>query len=190
MTRPLPLLLSLCFTLLALVRVAHAEDPAERAARRHYERGQKLFNLQKFDEALEQYQKAFDAKPIPDFLFNIGQCQRNLGDYEAAIFSFKRYLKLDPETDNREKVESLIEELEEKVDEANAERMRLGKRKRTPDPEEPEQPEQPAGKPVYSKWWFWTGIAVVGVAGGVGIYAATRGDGAPDTDFGPFGFDK
>lgn len=190
MTRPLPILLALCLTLLALVRVAHAEDPAERAARRHYERGQKLFNLQKFDEALEQYQKAFDAKPIPDFLFNIGQCQRNLGDYEAAIFSFKRYLKLDPETENREKVESLIEELEEKIDEANTERMRLGKRPRADEPdEEPENPEQPAGRPVYKKWWFWTGLAVVGVAGGVGVYAATRSS-APDTDFGPFGFDK
>jgi hypothetical protein len=77
------------------VQVAHANDPTERAARRHYERGQKLFALQKFDEALDQFQKAFDAKPIPDFLFNIGQCQRNLGDYEAAIFSFKKFLKLD-----------------------------------------------------------------------------------------------
>jgi len=192
MTRPLPFLLALCLTLVAFVRAAHADDPSERAARRHYERGLKLFNLQKFDEALEQYQKAFDAKPIPDFLFNIGQCQRNLGDYEAAIFSFKRYLKLLPDADNREKVESLIDELEEKIDEANTERMRLGKRPKERDPDEDpdEQPEQLEGKPVYKKWWFWTGMAVVGVAGGVGIYAATRGNGAPETDFGPFGFDK
>jgi hypothetical protein len=36
---------------------------------------------------------------------------------------------------------------------------------------------------VYKKWWFWTGMAVVAV-GAVGIYAATSGSDAPDTDFG------
>ena len=104
MTRALPrTLIAVCFLLLAFVRAAHAEDPSERAAKRHYDRGQKLFALQKFDEALDQYQKAYDAKPIPAFLFNIGQCHRNLGDLDAAIFSFKRYLKLDPEADNRDR---------------------------------------------------------------------------------------
>ncbi len=187
MTRAVPrILIATCFALLAFTRAAHAEDVAERAAKRHYERGQKLFGLQKFEDALEQFQKAFDAKPIPDFLFNIGQCQRNLGDYEAAIFSFKRYLKLDPETDNREKVESLIADLEEKQAAGNSARMGLGKKKREPDDGPTETSD---GKPIYKKWWFWTGIAVVGAAGGVGIYVATRSGGPPDADY-HFEFDK
>ena len=61
---------------------------------------EKLFALGKFDDALDEYQKAFDAKPMPDFLFNIGQCYRNLGDYQQAIFSFKKYLKLEPDAPN------------------------------------------------------------------------------------------
>lgn len=187
MTRPLPrTLLAVCFVLLAFVRAAHADDPAERAAKRHYDRGQKLFNLQKFEKALDQFQKAFDAKPIPGFLFLIGQCHRNLGDYDAAIFSFKRYLKLDPEADNREQVEALIEELETKKAEEDTERLRLGTRKKPRDEEDqPPPPENPEGAPVFRKWWFWTGVAVVGVAGGVGIYYATKsGSGAPGTDLG------
>src|SRR5205814_7277149 len=96
MSRAILTLLAICLACAAYVRIAHAEDTTTRAAKRHYDRGQKLFALQKFDEALDQFQQAFDAKPIPDFLFNIGQCQRNLGDYESAIFSFKRYLKLSP----------------------------------------------------------------------------------------------
>ncbi|MBA3817862.1 MAG: tetratricopeptide repeat protein [Deltaproteobacteria bacterium] len=185
------ILIALCFALVAVpgaTRTAQAETASERAAKRHYDRGQKLFALQKFDDALEQFQKAFDADPIPDFLFNIAQCQRNLGDYEAAIFSFKRFLKLDPEAENREKVEALIAELEEKLAEGNTERLGLGKRQQARGEDEN---ETAASAPVYKKWWFWTGIAVVSVGASVGIYAATRsGDGAPETDFGPFGFDK
>src|SRR6187551_2120899 len=107
------LLLVVCFAV-AAPSVAHADDPATRAARRHYERGEKLFALGKFDDALEEYQTAFDAKPLPGFLYNIGQCYRNLGDYDQAIFSFKKYLKLEPDASNKEAVERLIEELEEK----------------------------------------------------------------------------
>src|SRR5215510_5572415 len=108
------LLLVVCFTFAVPSRTARADDPAERAARRHYERGEKLFALGKFDDALEEYQTAFDTKPLPGFLYNIGQCYRNLGDYEQAIFSFKKYLKLEPEASNKDAVEKLIEDLEEK----------------------------------------------------------------------------
>jgi tetratricopeptide (TPR) repeat protein len=186
MTRAILFLLAICLACVASARTAHADDPAMRAAKRHYERGQKLFALQKFDEALEQFQAAFDAKPIPDFLFNIGQCHRNLGDYEAAIFSFKRYLKLDPDAENREQVEELITQLEEKKDAEDAKKRGLGKKRREPgdggdgDRDRP----QAAGSPFYKKWWFWTGVVVVGAAGGVGVYAATSGGGAPDTSLG------
>ncbi|HET9625915.1 MAG TPA: tetratricopeptide repeat protein, partial [Kofleriaceae bacterium] len=90
--RPL-LVLSL---LLLFGRVALADDAAMRESKRHFERGEKLYALTRFSEALDEYQKAFDAKPIPAFLFNIGQCYRNLGDYDAAIFSYRKYLKLAP----------------------------------------------------------------------------------------------
>jgi len=175
-------LLALCLTVLALVRVARADDPGESAAKRHYERGQKLFNLQKFHEALEEFQQAYDAKPIPDFLFNIGQCHRNLGDYDAAIFSFKNFLKLDPEAPNREQVEHLIEELEQNQAEGQSRRLGLLQRPSS-------GPE--SSRPIYKKWWFWTGLAVVSAgAGAVGVYAVTRRDGAPATDFGNIVFGK
>ena len=43
---------SLC-AVLVLARVAYADDPATRAAKRHFDRGQKLFTLGKFDQALD-----------------------------------------------------------------------------------------------------------------------------------------
>jgi len=170
-----------CLAVTALpARVALADTAQEKAAKRHFERGEKLFALGKFDEALEQYQKAYDAEPIPGFLFNIGQCHRNLGDYESAVFSYKKYLKLDPEAPNREQVEGLIEDLERKLAEDDTDRFRLRKK---PEPER-------EGAPVYKKWWFWTGIAVVGVGAGIGIYAVTSSGGVPDSELGTIVFGK
>ena len=167
-------------------------DPAEQAAKKYYEKGQKLFNLRKFDEAIEQYQKAFEEKPIPGILFMIGQAQRNLGDNEAAVFSYKRYLHLDPDADNREQVETTITALEEQIDRDKAAQLQLTPAKlRDPDDGTTSAPvtEHPEGpRPVYKKWWFWTGVAVVAVGGGVGVYAATRpgGGGAPETTLGTY----
>lgn len=197
-TRAITLLLTICLACLAAARPAYAEDPATRMAKRHYDRGQKLFALQKFDQALEQFQQAFDAKPIPDFLFNIGQCHRNLGDYEAAIFSFKRYLKLAPDAPNREQVEELIGQLEEKQAAADAQKRGLGPRRegqsdrprrardrdRDRDGDDDGDRDRAQGSPFYKKWWFWTSVVVVGAAGGVGVYAATSGGGPPDTSLG------
>ena len=177
------LVLVSCLTaaVLPAPRIAFAETAQEKASRRHYDRAEKQFALGKFEDALEYYQKAYDADPRPGFLFNIGQCHRNIGDYESAVFSYKKYLKLEPDAPNREQVEGLIEDLERKLAEDDTDRFRLRKKPKV---------EESEGKPVYKKWWFWTGIAVVGVAGGVGIYAATSGSSLPDSELGNIVFGK
>jgi tetratricopeptide (TPR) repeat protein len=172
------LLLMVCLAVAVPARTASADDPATRSARRHFERGEKLFALGKFDDALEEYQTAFDAKPLPGFLYNIGQCFRNLGDLDQAIFSFKKYLRLEPEAENKEAVERLISDLEEQK--AKGEGEKFVRRK----------PKQES-KPVYKKWWFWTGVGAVVVGGSVGIYAASSGgSGPPMTDLGNIVFGK
>ena len=179
-------LASLCF----FVVPAHADDLATRSAKRHYERGEKLFALARFDQALDEYQQAFDAKPLGDFLYNIGQCYRNLSDYNQAIFSFKKYLKLKPDADDRDKVEKLIEELE-----ARQQRGEGAKFAPKPEPGGSDgsggsgapPPRREEAAPVYKQWWFWTGIAIVGVAGGVGVYEVTKSSGPPSTDLGNIG---
>src|SRR5262245_8481114 len=170
------LLLMVSLAIAVPARTARADDPATRSARRHFERGEKLFALGKFDEALEEYQTAFDAKPLPGFLYNIGQCYRNLGDYDQAIFSFKKYLKLEPEAPNKEAVERLIEELEEKQAQGDSQKY-IRKKKEGP-------------RPIYKKWWFWTGVGVVAVGGTAAIYASGGGSSPPTTDLGNIVFGK
>ena len=174
-------LLVICFVAIA-PRPAFADDPSTRSAKRHFESGEKLFALGKFDQALDEYQKAFDAKQIPDFLYNIAQCYRNLGDYDQAIFSFKKFLKLEPDAPNRELVEHTIEQLQDKKERGDGQKF-------FKKDEPPERPPPKDGKPIYKQWWFWTGVAVVGVAGGTGIYLGTRG-GPPATDLGNIALGK
>ncbi len=170
-------------TLCVSATAVRADDLDTRTAKRHFERGEQLFALGRFDAALDEYQKAFDAKPIPDFLFNIGQCYRNLGDYTQAIFSFKKYLKLEPDAPDREKVEKLIEELDDKQQRDRGQKLIQP----TPPMQSPSHAD--AHTPIYKQWWFWAGIAVASVAGGVGIYEGTKG-GPPNTDLGNIVFGK
>src|SRR5690349_17724289 len=172
------LLLCVCLAVAVPARTSYADDPATRAARRHFERGEKLFALGKFDEALEEYQTAFDAKPLPAFLYNIGQCYRNLGDLDQAIFSFKKYLKLEPEAENKDAVNRLVEDLEDQK--ARGEGEKFVRKK-----------PQGESKPIYKKWWFWTGVGAVVVGGSIGIYAASNnGSGPPMSDLGNIVFGK
>jgi len=84
-------------------------------------------------------------------------------------------LKLDPESEKRDQVEGLIDELETKQAEAESKRLQLDKPSQPP-PVVVVRP-QPSDAPIYKQWWFWTGVVVVGVAGGVGIFEATKGGG-------------
>lgn len=162
---------------------AWADDPTTRAARRAFDKADKLFALGRFDEALEQYQKAFDAKPIPDFLFNIGQCYRNLNDYDSAIFSFQKFLTLDPETPRREAVEQLINELEGKKAQAEL----LARERKAAEKNQPPVAKKPS---ITKRWWFWTGLVTIAAAGGGTAYFLTRDDGVPSSDLGNINFPK
>jgi tetratricopeptide (TPR) repeat protein len=88
----------------------------EKESRRLFQKAELGFNLGKFEDALADYQAAYQAKPLPGFLFNIAQCYRNLTNYERARFFYRRYLKLEPRSPNRHLVEQLIAEMTERMD--------------------------------------------------------------------------
>ena len=66
-----------------------ASDAGARPGQALFERAQASFSQGRFDEARADYQAAYEAEPLPAFLFNIGQCHRNLGEYRtgAVLFS-------------------------------------------------------------------------------------------------------
>ena len=92
-------------------------DAATAYAKEVFDRAQALYAAGKYEEALEQYNKAYDAKPLPGLLFNIGQCHRQLGNKERALFFYRRYLEQDPKAENRVEVEKRMAELERSMKE-------------------------------------------------------------------------
>jgi hypothetical protein len=204
--------------------VARAGDD-EKQARTLYERAEKSFDLGKFAEALADYQAAYEAKPLPGFLFNIAQCYRNMGNFERARFFFRRYLTLEPHAPNHRRVEELISEMSRQLDAQTAAAatnsppatappptaapplpMAAARSLPVPSPGPPPAeappaapvvvpspspppppsaapavesaapsvplltetapPPEPSHRPIWKRWWFWTGVGAV-VAGGV-----------------------
>ena len=107
------LLVALVLAVVVAPRGARAEDGAS-AARAHFQKAEAAFNMGDFEGALASYQAAYKAKPLPGLLFNVGQCHRNMGNHERALFFYRRYLALSPDTPNRSLVEGLIAEEEKK----------------------------------------------------------------------------
>ena len=149
----------------ALLAASLPAPPAradEQAAREHFDRAEILYADGQFEGALAEYLEAFEEAPLPELLFNVGQCQRNLDRYGEAIFSFWRYLGLRPDAPNRAAVLKLIEELERKRERAIV--------VRPPVPEQRQDlvvvapaPRRSSG-PFYRSWWFITGVVVAAAA--------------------------
>ncbi len=101
-------------------QAAPASGPAnDKQARELFQSAENSFNLGRFADALADYQGAYQAKPLPAFLFNIAQCYRNMQSYERARFFLRRYLALEPHSPNRRLVEDLIAEMTRELDKAD-----------------------------------------------------------------------
>jgi len=173
----------------------------DKQARELFQSAENSFNLGRFPDALADYQAAYEAKPLPAFLFNIAQCYRNMQSYERARFFFRRYLALDPHTPNRRLVEDLIAEMTRELDKADkadtSDKADKGHQNDelaappsalavaahpaaaplvTPPPAsvpvpmpalalERSVPPPAESRPIYKRWWFWTGAGAVVAAG-------------------------
>jgi len=102
--RPLPSLLLL--TLLA--GTAHAETDAAKAKAR-FEKAQRMFQAQKYLEAVEELQQAYVLDPKPEYLYAIAQGFRLAGDCPKAIRGYEQYLKTNPPKVDAEKAHANIE---------------------------------------------------------------------------------
>ena len=99
--------------------VAQAQSDSEKRqqAKEHYEMANRFYDVGKYGDAINEYEKAYLLVEDPALLFNIGQAYR-LGDHlEDAIRSYKNYLRRRPDASNRADVEKKIADLERTLDE-------------------------------------------------------------------------
>jgi tetratricopeptide (TPR) repeat protein len=172
---------------------ANADSARLREARAHYEQAVANYNLDEYAPALAEFREAYRIKPDPSFLFNIAQCHRKLGQNDAALDFYRKYLRNLPDAPNRADVERMIAELhaKETAPQPDATPAPAPVAAPTPVPAPPPlaapapeatliaTPATPApqpSSPVYKRWWFWTGVGVIVVSAVViGVVASSKG---------------
>jgi tetratricopeptide (TPR) repeat protein len=188
---------------LAVGSFAFAAPPSDKTgsekAREHFQRGEAFFKLEKYNDALGEYEKGYIAKSDASFLYNIAQCHRLMGDKPAALRFYRRFLNEATRVPNRPIVEQHIRDLEKALADAPppppveapppapiavplpvASGAALATNPGAPVlmDEPPASGSSDAARPIYKRWWFWTAVGVVLIGGSIGVYAATRSSGS------------
>jgi tetratricopeptide (TPR) repeat protein len=101
-----------CVCLASAAAPVHAQTVDRQRARVLFQQGEEHFRRQEHQAAHDAYEAAYAAAPLPEFLFNMGQCQRELGNAERALELYRRFLATEPAAERRAIVEGLIQELE------------------------------------------------------------------------------
>jgi tetratricopeptide (TPR) repeat protein len=159
------------------------EDP-EAVARGLFEQAQREYDLGNFQKALEGYSEAYRLVSAPALLFNIGQCHRQLGQYERAAFFYRRYLALEPDSPDAPVVQGLVKQMEAKQAELAQAQVPTAP---TPleVPLKPEPPPPAASKPsLLRNGWFWAGVGVLAAGATTTAVLLTRGDSRPQPGLG------
>jgi tetratricopeptide (TPR) repeat protein len=184
-------------------RSVFADSKSE--AKAHFREAQKHYNLSEFSQALGEFKEAYRLQPDPVFLYNIGQCERQLGHLEEASRFYRSYLRENPKAPNRQDVERKIDEIDETLRaQAKSESTAVAP---PPQPNPLPVPATPVADgrtdltastpgssisdtpPIYKRWWFWAAVGAVAVGATVGIVLATSGKqaSAPSTGLGSQG---
>jgi tetratricopeptide (TPR) repeat protein len=169
---------------------AAATPEAEKESRAHFQAGEARFKAGAFDEALAEYQKGYEAKPLPGFLVNIAQCQRRLGDVKAARATYQKFVLVAPDSPLIPQVRSMIAEidalLEKEQEKPAAETATEAKPEpaaapaaatQAPAPVLVAAAPAPAPEPASAghRWWLWGAIGAVVVGGAVTAVALSTG---------------
>jgi tetratricopeptide (TPR) repeat protein len=95
---------------------ALADKYDEQRAKMHYQAGKTLYGLGNYSDALRELLLGYSLVQKPQFLLNIGQCYRKLGEPAKAKEMYERYLRDTPPDDRtRPQVEALLREIERQI---------------------------------------------------------------------------
>jgi tetratricopeptide (TPR) repeat protein len=91
------------------------EKPADSktAAKEHYNRGTSFYDLGRYDEAIKEFEAAYQLKNDPAFLYNLAQSYRQAGNHEQAVHFYKTYLRYVPKAPNKADIEEKIKSEEQ-----------------------------------------------------------------------------
>jgi len=103
--------------LLAIVTAtapALAREPNEAAAELDA-LAKTAYRAKKWDDAIAGFEAAYEADPLPRFLFNLGRCHEKRGDLARASHFLEQYLREAPGAEDAKKVKALVKMLRVKL---------------------------------------------------------------------------
>jgi len=92
-------ILMLVILVIAMIAAAAAPahgDAVKDQAKRDVSAGLVAQGAGRYDEAIALYNKAYEAVPHPEILFDLGQAYRLKGEAETALGYYRRYLAVEP----------------------------------------------------------------------------------------------
>ncbi len=107
---------------------AFADDASLKRAQDAFDQGQLDYLQGNFDAAADAFKQAYEARPFPQFLYNIGASYHmkgkkgnDLDSYGKAVEYYRRYLSEDPQAPDKSKVDKSISVLEAEIQRLKAE---------------------------------------------------------------------
>jgi tetratricopeptide (TPR) repeat protein len=179
------------FLVTAVSSVARGDASAD--AKAHYERATAHFAVGEFAKAADEYQEAYKLKPDPALLYNAAQSYRLSGNNDRALILYRNYVQLYPNEPNVDDVRNQIAKLKDAI--AAQDKAKTNpptstvevKPASTPVAAQPTKREE-YHRPIYKKWWLWTivgGVVVAGVVTGAVLATTSRGSWSQLPDVGP-----
>jgi hypothetical protein len=117
----------------------------------HYQQATRAYDLGKYQEAIDEYQKVYEIDGDPVMLYNIGQAYRLNDQPQESIHFYRRYLQRSPEARNRDDVERKIAAQEKLIEERRKAAAAVSPpppKNEPPPPPKIEQPMPPPSPPV------------------------------------------
>ncbi len=169
--------------------VASPDDPKVKA-KALFESGTAHYNLTEYKEALADFKGAYRLFREPTFLFNIAQCERQMGDFATAASQYRAYRRESANAPNRTNVDELITEMDKQAalhvhaesQPAKPVVVEPNLAPTIPPPVTTAAPSEsapiliatspPPRKPITKKAWFWATVAGAAVVVGAGVALA------------------
>jgi tetratricopeptide (TPR) repeat protein len=140
--------------------------------------GRRLSQIGRYEDAVEEFRRAYELRADPRLLYEIAEAYRRLGAGQQARFYYDRYLSTVPDAPDRAEVQAKVAALP----------PNKPPRPRPHMVSEAELAAQAAPHPAprsSRRWWFWTAVGVAVATGAAAVLLSRdAGTNVPPTALG------
>lgn len=140
---------------LVLVLASSAHAQPEDRGRLHFQAGASYYEAGDYNDALREFQRAYELSQKPELFYNLSLCHQQLGDLDQATSFLERYLGEVEDVPNRANLQRRLENFRE----------RMAQREQNQNQEQEQEQEQEPTESGGVSPLLWTGIGV----GGAGL---------------------